>query len=130
MFENIETIRMARAMTGHAAERQKVVARNIANSDTPGFRAMDMPDFASSYREAARPADLRGTHPRHITTASWSPAAAQVFAGDSGISPNGNSVSLEDEMLKLAEVRRDHDLSIGIYRSALNLMRTGIGRRN
>lgn len=126
MFEKIEVMRMARALGHHASQRQIAVARNIANADTPGFRAQDLQPFADSYRAAAMP--LQATDPRHLQAPDWAPATRRT-SDDTGVSPNGNSVSLEEEMLKAAEVKRGHDLSLGIYRSALDLMRTSIGRR-
>lgn len=127
MFEKIEMMRMARALGQHASERQLVVARNVANADTPGFKAGDVQSFADSYRRADL-APMRATDPRHLSTPDWSPLTRQT-ENDTGVSPNGNSVSLEEEMLKAAEVKRGHDLSLGIYSSALDLMRTSIGRR-
>lgn len=126
MFEKIEMMRMARAMGSHASQRQIAVARNIANADTPGFKAEDLQPFADSYRAASEP--LRTTDARHLQVPDWSPATRRTTT-ETGVSPNGNSVSLEEEMLKAAEVKRGHDLSLGIYRSALDLMRTSIGRR-
>ncbi|WP_347137605.1 FlgB family protein [Paracoccus sp. SSK6] len=126
MFENIEMMRMARALGQHASQRQITVARNIANADTPGFKAKDVASFTDSYRAASAP--LRTTDPRHLDAPDWSPAT-YMTAAETGVSPNGNSVSLEEEMLKAAEVKRSHDLSLGIYSSALDLMRTSIGRR-
>jgi len=128
MFDNIEMMRMARAMGQNAAQRQTLVARNVANADTPGYKAQDLEPFEEGYRRAGF-ATMRTTDPRHMATPEWSPAAMRAFSKTSGTSPNGNSVSLEDEMVKAAELKRDHDLSLGIYRSALNLMRTSIGRR-
>lgn len=129
MFEKIEMMRMARAMGQHVAERQTIVARNIANADTPGYKAQDLQAFEDSYRGRNDIPALRTTDERHLSTPDWSPAAARVTSAETGVSPNGNSVSLEDEMLKAAELKREHDLSLGIYRSALELMRTSIGRR-
>lgn len=129
MFEKIEMMRMARAMGQHVAQRQTMVARNIANADTPDYKARDLEAFEDSYRRSDGGAALRTTDPRHVATPDWSPASAQIATGERGVSPNGNSVSLEDEMLKAAELKREHDLSLGIYRSALDLMRTSIGRR-
>lgn len=126
MFEKIDMMRMARAMGQHASQRHITVARNIANADTPGFKAQDLQPFADSYRAASEP--LRVTDPRHLQAPDWSSASRHETA-ETGVSPNGNSVSLEEEMLKAAEVKRGHDLSLGIYRSALDLMRTSIGRR-
>lgn len=127
MFEKIEMMRMARALGAHASERHLVVARNVANADTPGFKAKDVASFADSYRSAAFSA-MRTTDPRHLATPEWSPLTRQTPV-ETGVSPNGNSVALEEEMLKAAEVKRGHDLSLGIYTSALDLMRTSIGRR-
>jgi flagellar basal-body rod protein FlgB len=127
MFEKIEMMRMARALGAHASQRHLVVTRNIANADTPGFKAADTASFADSYRSADL-APMRTTDPRHLATPDWSPLTRQT-ADETGVSPNGNSVSLEEEMLKAAEVKRGHDLSLGIYSSALDLMRTSIGRR-
>lgn len=126
MFEQIEMMRMAKALGQHASQRQMIVARNVANADTPGFKSRDAASFADSYRAASEP--LRITDPRHRGAPDWAPASRETVA-ETGISPNGNSVSLEDEMLKAAEVKRSHDLSLGIFGSALDLMRTSIGRR-
>lgn len=129
MFEKIELIRMARAMGQHVAQRQAVVARNIANADTPGYKAQDLQGFEATYQRRDGIPPLRTSDTRHLATPEWSPAATRQLAAESGVSPNGNSVSLEAEMLKAAELKREHDLSLGIYRSALDLMRTSIGRR-
>lgn len=128
MFENMELIRMARAMGHHVSQRQAIVARNIANADTPGFKAQDVVPFEDSYRSGDT-LSPRMTHERHLGAPYWSSTGAHTLAADTGVSPNGNSVSIEAEMLKAAELKRSHDLSLGIYQSALNLMRTSIGRR-
>ena len=129
MFERIETMRMARALTDHAAQRQGVIARNIANADTPGYRAADVQDFADSYR--APPADgaMKATRAGHQTDPFWPGDKARLTVDDAAISPNGNSVSVEDEMVKMAQMKREYDLSLAVYKSSMNLMRTSIGRR-
>lgn len=129
MFEKIEVIRMARAMTDHAAQRQTIVARNIANADTPGFKAQDVVPFAETYRDTSAGFALRSTNPRHIAQPFRPAGMAQVTPDNSQPSPNGNSVSLETEMVKTAQLRHEHELSLGIYRSALDMLRTSIGRR-
>ncbi|MBW7055905.1 FlgB family protein [Paracoccus bogoriensis] len=128
MFERIEMMRMARAMGHHVAQRQIVTARNIANADTPGYRATDLPAFADSYRSGSAPA-MRATRAGHLPPPNWADRAIRPVAVESTASPNGNSVSLEAEMVRAAELKRQHDMAIGIYRSALNLMRSSIGRR-
>lgn len=129
MFERIELMNMARAMTDHAARRQIVVARNIANADTPEYQARDLEGFEDSYRPDTMD-EMRTTRMRHIARPDWSPAGARETPIKGGSSPNGNSVTLEEEMLKAAETKREHELSLGIYRSALDLFRTSIGGRS
>ena len=128
MLEKLETIRMARAMTSHAAERAKVIAGNVANADTPGFRARDLRPFAETYRNAgANP--IRATRVGHFTSSDAGGMTARVTEDQGGLAPNGNSVSLEDEMVKNAETKRQHDISIAVYRSSLTMLRTAMGRR-
>lgn len=129
MFERIELINIAGASTGHAARHNAVVARNIANADTPGFVARDLQSFAESYRQN-HATSLRRTRMDHLPQPARSSGQARELQPDADASPNGNTVSLEEEMFKLAEVKHRHELSVGIYQSALNLMRTSIdGRR-
>ena len=65
----------------------------------------------------------------HAAAADAGGAAARVTEDQGGLAPNGNSVSLEDEMVKNAETKRQHDISIAVYRSSLTMLRTAMGRR-
>ncbi len=129
MFEKIEMMRMARAMGHHVSHRQMIVARNIANADTPGYKAADLTPFADSYRRAAMTPEMRVTQAGHLPPPAWAMGSAQPVAVAAQASPDGNTVSLEGEMVRAAQLKRQHDLSIGIYRSALTLMRSSLGRR-
>lgn len=128
MFAQIDTMRIARDLGAHAAQRQRVIAANVANADTPGYRAQDLPDFAESAARA--PAiGLRATHAAHVAAGSWGSAGPHARPVGAEPSPNGNSVSLEDEMVRAADARRQFDLSLTVMQSGMNLMRTAIGRR-
>lgn len=127
MFDQLDTLRMARALTGHATARQAIMARNVANADTPGYRASDLRDFTDSYMQAPSVA-LRRTDPRHFGT-SGSDMPRQLVDAGGEPAPNGNTVSLEGEMLRQAQIRKQHDLAVTVYKSSLTLLRTGLGRR-
>lgn len=127
MFERIELMNMARAMTGYAAKRQMVVARNVANADTPGYGARDLEPFEDSYRNLPAQ-DMRRTRNGHIDATVWTADRRRELSVDGPASPNGNNVSLEEEMLRAAETKKQHELSLSIYQSALDLMRTSLGR--
>ena len=125
MFDRIETLRMASSLTAHAAERQKLIAQNVANADTPGFRARDIADFSEVFEIAGD--EMKRTRPGHLGSGKDAPLWAGT-AGSSGSSPNGNSVSLETEMVKAAEVRREHDLALAVYGKSLAILRASLGR--
>jgi flagellar basal-body rod protein FlgB len=136
MFENIETFKIASGLARHAADRQAVIATNIANADTPGYRAGDLGSFASQFDRwdwASRPLDgqteggMRATRPEHLSGAKPMVLWDRVDAPDE-TSPNGNTVSLEGQMVKSASASSQHDLAMTLYRSSINLMRAAIGK--
>lgn len=128
MFETLKITAMAQAMAAHAGARMGTIARNVANADTPGYRAQDLPEFRQSWADAGREGGMNATRPGHLggqgTPMSLKPIEAGGQAG-----PNGNSVSLEAEMVKAVEVRQQHDMALAIYRSASNVIRTSLGRQ-
>jgi flagellar basal-body rod protein FlgB len=129
MFQNLEIFRLAQGLAEHAASRQSVVAGNIANADTPGYRQRDIPDFAEIWRDDPAGTGMRRTREAHF---QWTPGSddAQIFVvADAPADPNGNTVSLETEIIKSAEVRQQHEIALSIYRSGLNVLRTSLGRR-
>lgn len=126
MFAQIDTMRMARDLGAHAAQRQRVIAMNVANADTPGYRARDLPQFEDSVRGGTL--ELRATRAGHLA-AGFSGTRARAVEVEGEPSPNGNTVSLEDEMVRSADAKREFDLSLSVMQSGLTLMRTAIGRR-
>ncbi len=128
MFEKLQIFRMAHAMAQHAGARQSVLARNLANADTPGYKARDIAPFAESYEGGSRFVP-RITRPGHIGESAGGYAVEIRKSSDGETDPNGNSVSLEQEMLKSVDVKRQHDRSLAIYKSALTVLRSATGRR-
>lgn len=117
---------------GWLSSRQRVLAENIANADTPGFRARDVdrPDFAATLRDAqSSRSDLNRTHARHITGSSSQTAGGGFRiedAPDSASSPNGNTVVLEDQMMRVAETQMNHRAAVGLYEKSMGILRMAI----
>lgn len=126
MYGNLEVFRLAGAMAGHAAQRQAIVATNIANADTPGYRARQLAGFAESY-DAATTVTVRTTRSGHLS-AEPGVRTAQPGVGHAEASPNGNSVSLEQEMLASVDAAREHSRALAIYRHAMTVIRSSLGR--
>ncbi|MBF9035245.1 FlgB family protein [Rhodobacterales bacterium HKCCE2091] len=115
MFESLEIFDLAAARARHAATRQSVIARNIANADTPGYRAQDITPFEDIFDRTA---------PGRLSSAEF----GRTHDAHSPNSPNGNSVSLELEMMRGVETQRDHDRALMVYRTAMSVLRMSLGR--
>ncbi len=125
MFQTLELTRMAQALAAHAGARLGVIAGNVANADTPGYRRRDIPDFASLMADDG--ATMRATRPGHIAASAGASAfEARVVAGAG--SPDGNTVSLEQEMVHAAEARQEHDMALAIFRATSDVIRLSLGR--
>ena len=86
-----------------------------------------MPDFGTAYREANSGIALRATRPGHIGSEGTAPDfVSRTVRG--AASPDGNTVSVETEMVKAVEVRQDHEMALAIYRSVSDVLRTSLGR--
>jgi flagellar basal-body rod protein FlgB len=120
-------------------ERQKVLAENVANADTPNFRTRDLKplDFGSqvqsagvqSASQAGGPVRLAATDPAHITGAAGKGAFATDRNSKYDVKPAGNAVNLEDEMMKVASNQMDYQAAISLYSRSMGLFRTALGKR-
>lgn len=129
MYNGLTLFKEASALARHASARQSVIARNIANADTPGYGAQDLKAFADVYESGDARTDLRTTRPGHLAD-PLQPGAARLISEESSgnASPNGNGVSIETEMMKATEARQQHDLALSVYRSGMDLLRAGLGK--
>lgn len=124
MLPKLELTRMAQAMAAQTGARMGVIAQNVANADTPGYKARDLPDFAEVWQDSD---PLRATRPGHIGGDSRPrPPEARIVPANGA--PNGNTVSLEGEMVKAAEARQNHEMALAIYRNTSDLVRLALGK--
>jgi flagellar basal-body rod protein FlgB len=114
-------------------QRQQVLARNIANSDTPGFTPKDVEPlrFRAALRGALAPVQVAATAPNHLS-GTLPAATGWKERGDRHpveATPNGNAVDLEEQMARLNEVGASHRLTTQLYRKYLGMIRTAAGAR-
>lgn len=129
MFEKLELTRMAQALARHAGARMGIVAQNVAHADTPGYRAASVASFAESYADSQTGA-MRATRAGHFSAQDAGDAPALVVRRTSlAGAPNGNSVSIEQEMVKSAQARQDHEMALAIYRNTSSILRASLGRQ-
>src|SRR5438874_923849 len=109
-------------------ERQRVLAENVANADTPRFQPRDLSPLKF---DAAPPAPLTiaRTSPAHLASADGSTAFRLKRPGGFETLPTGNGVSLEDEMMKVAENQMDYQAATALYARGLGLLKIALGKR-
>ena len=116
-------------------ERQRVLAENISNANTPNFKPSDLvePKFdnkGSSVGGSTGAFAMMRTSANHIGASG----GGQSFRGDGGKSgfltrPAGNAVNLEDQMLKVSANQMDYAAATSLYSRSLGLLKTAIGKR-
>ena len=128
---NLDILRMAQGMAAHASARQGIIAENIAHADTPDYQAKDLKPFADTYSmQSTTPFEMKTSRAGHLPSSQSGYEAQAVHLSAFGAeSPNGNNVSIEDQMIRAVEVKGQHDLAMGIYRKSMDILRMSLGRR-
>jgi len=106
--------------------RQTVLSENIANADTPRYQARDLKPFSEAMKGAM---PLQRTNTSHILggNASATPVVAKErFAVET--SPDGNQISLEDQLTKVADTGMDYQMITNLYRKQVSMIKTALGR--
>ena len=127
MFQNLEVFQMSSAMARHAGARQALISENIANSDTPGYKSKDLNNFKDIF-STDQTGIQKATRDSHLHGSSEFGRSSEIIQMRGSNSPNGNSVSIEGEMLKAAETNKQHDRSLAIYKSAMKILRFSLGK--
>lgn len=116
------------------ADRQRVIAENVANADTPNYVARDLaePDFGEMMRQRSSTQVLSAanTDPFHINAngSGGSSSGALVRRPDFETTPTGNSVVLEEQMIKAAANQMDYQTVTGLYSKSLSMLKIALGK--
>lgn len=109
--------------------RQTLLAENVAIAATPGYRGRDLEAYSFAAELSAQAPMTTVTDPRHFRvgaggTDSFATAEAQIFE----VTPSGNAVTLEDEMMKVTSNQLDYQAATTLYARSIKLIRTALGR--
>ncbi|MCJ2023341.1 flagellar basal body rod protein FlgB [Methylobacterium sp. J-067] len=112
--------------------RQTVIAQNVANADTPGFKPQDLAElrFDKGTGQAQRSSPgLTLTAAGHQAPIGQSDAAGDPRkVKDFEVRPSGNGVNLEDEMMKAGDIQTDYQLAASLYQHSLTTLKIAIGK--
>lgn len=111
--------------------RQLLLAQNVANAETPGYEGQDLRPFTVEEGGPASAASMAtvATQPGHIVAASGPGGGfgAQQMNGFE-VTPEGNAVTLEDEMMKVTTNQMDYQAVTTLYQRSMRLLKTALGR--
>jgi len=117
-------------------ERQRVLAENVANSDTPNFKPRDLvePKFNPSGAGVSATGSMGSLAMMQTSTSHIAPldGGGQSFDQNRKVGfetrPAGNAVNLEDEMLKVSANQMDYAAVASLYTRSLHMLKTAIGK--
>jgi len=96
--------------------RQAVVAQNIANANTPGYAGMDVGAFEEVYDGAQL--QMTETNSKHLSVDALDPESSTTKeSAPWEVTRSGNSVSLEQEMLKAGSINREYSLNTSVVKA-------------
>lgn len=133
-FNTIPLFGLMKTKLDYASERQSVLAENVANADTPNYRAKDVtpPDFHAMVAHAggaqAQKLQMVTTNPKDIS----SNGAQGNFKTEERkttyeLNPDGNNVSIDEEMMKVAQNQAEYTKTINLYHKMMSLFKVALG---
>ncbi|GER08592.1 flagellar basal body rod protein FlgB [Iodidimonas muriae] len=131
LLDGIEVVTLSKMRLSYLEERHQLVAQNVANADTPGFKMQDLKPFdAVIDRNFGRHMAAVRTDPGHLMPVS----GEQKFATDRRAdgwerAPSGNSVLLEQEMMKATEISGAYEMTNLVLGKTSEMMRTAMSFR-
>ncbi len=113
-------------------QRQKVLAENIANVNTGGYKARDLEPmkFKDMVQGASGSGKLRmaTTHAGHVVSKGRRAPAAKEIVNDTAANLSGNTVDLEREVMKVGQTAMDYQFITHLYRKQVAMIKLAIGR--
>lgn len=112
--------------------RQTLLAENVANAETPGYKGRDLAHF--NYQDHVERPGLsvatRATDARHFSVGGSNAKAFGVMRMNNfEIMPEGNGVTLEEEMMKVTTNQMDYQAATTLYTRSMRLMRIALGKQ-
>lgn len=119
MLNDLTILAQASALARHADLRHKLVAENIANADTPGYKAKTLPAFDPQLAEEAE----------NGSTIAASQLTTPIEMRTRQASPDGNTVTVEEQMTVAIDAQGQHKAALAIYRKSLELLKLSVSHR-
>lgn len=129
-YSNIKLLSMMQLKMAYLAENQDILSRNIANADTPGYKAKQLRklDFKKLAQIEAHRLHLRATSPKHSKGSKpGNDFRVETQRKTYETTPVENNVALEEQMAKLSQNQYEYMLTTNLYNKTTAMFKTAIG---
>ena len=132
-FNSVTLFDMARKKMRYLTQRQDVLAQNVANADTPDYKARDLVplDFDKTLAQQFHRLQMRPTA-MGVSLPGTLPTDPKFRTPDSRMvyeeAIDGNNVVLEEQLLKVQETQMEYQASTRLIRKYHAMMKTALGR--
>ncbi len=128
-ISDLPILSMLRTRMQWHQDRQRVLAENVANADTPKFKPRDLAPLDVREAASAGAVTLATTDPAHVAASGAASRFASRPQSRTEVRPAGNAVSLEDEMMKVASNQMDYQAATALYSRSLGLIKMALGNK-
>lgn len=126
-FNNLTIFKMTNSNAKYLSERQKVLATNVANSNTPNYLPQDLerPSFSQELNKAR--VGMKVTNSKHIATLpSTGGSGFKLYTPKpTSVTLDGNGVIVEEQINEVSKTKSEHDRMLTIYNKYKDLIRVG-----
>ena len=120
-MQPIQLFELASKQADWLSVRQSVVAGNLANANTPGFKAKDVSPFQAVLETTGM--RMAATQPGHFTETEMAGRVVETKPNEEiGVQESGNTVGISEELMKEGQVKRDFELNAGLVKAFHRMM--------
>ena len=123
IFDN--TFAQAQTMLSLRGQRMEVLSRNIANADTPNFKAQDL-NFRDVLKNAGSTTSIKATHKNHISNNAFKGSAEMVYTVPFNSSVDGNTVELSVEQAKYGKAAAQYQATLRFLEGEISGIRKAL----
>ncbi len=132
-IQNIGLFQALGAKMDYLNQRQSVIAQNVSNADTPGYRPKDLEkvDFGVMLKSlsGAKNVNVATTDEQHLpNTKNEIDPKSRKQKDTYEVAPAGNAVIMEEQLMKAGQNSMDYNLMLNVYQKQIGMMRMALGR--
>ncbi len=124
--DQIGIFSLAEKRLGYLDQRQIILSKDIANASTPSWRDQDLKPFEATLSSFTAAAEPVLTNPMHLSGTTGGPLQDKMYRPPEK-APDGNAVSLQEDMVKMADTDEAHELVTNLYKSYVTMFNTALG---